>query len=458
MNENGDDSRQRSRSETKASLLPILLFGLVMLGGGCSRKTELKQDAATASQLPGPEFSPSSGVYTNALAVRLVASTPGAVIRYTLDGSEPTRGSRKYAAPMQIADSTLLKAKVFGTGSSNSATASQSYILLNPDLAGFDSNLPLIIVNTFKQSIPHEKKIVVSARVIDAREARSRLTDAADFDGRADFNVRGHTSLRYPKRSYHLKTVDDQHNAIKGRLLGFAKDSDWVLYAPYADKTLMRDVLGYEISNQMGRYAPRTKFVEVFVNEFGGRLGLRDYLGVYVFEEKIKRGKHRVDIEKLEPGDNVEPNISGGYIFKKDHLDRVEMGHPNTGGYPTGGGGRGSYRDPYMSGPGGFPGNPDGFLRTEGRGYQQREGLFQGLAGLFSSGGARTFTSSKGNNFFYVEPGAEEITAPQRAWLAHYVNQCEEVLYGPGFKDPKAGYAAYLDADSFIDHHFLVEV
>src|SRR5207253_9481016 len=144
---------------------------------------------------------------------------------------------------------------------------------------------------------------------------RSTLAGPADFDGRGDLNVRGHTSLRYPKHSYHFKSRDDEKNALKVPIFGFPKDSDWVLYAPYSDKTLMRDVLGYELSNQMGRYAARTKFLEVFLNVNGGKLSRRDYLGVYVFEEKIKRSKHRVDIEKLGPNDNTEPNVTGGYII-----------------------------------------------------------------------------------------------------------------------------------------------
>ena len=110
-------------------------------------------------------------------------------------------------------------------------------------------------------------------------------------------------------------------------LLGLPKESDWVLYAPYSDKSLMRDVLGYELSNQIGRYAARTRFVEVFLNDSRGKLTQRSYLGVYIFEEKIKRGKNRVAIEKLAPGDSTEPNISGGYIVKKDHSDQVDEGH-----------------------------------------------------------------------------------------------------------------------------------
>ena len=60
-------------------------------------------------------------------------------------------------------------------------------------------------------------------------------------------------------------------------------------------------------------------------------------MGVYVFEEKIKRGKGRVAIQKIGTDDNEEPAITGGYIFKKDHMDRVEMGSSNQGGMPMGG-------------------------------------------------------------------------------------------------------------------------
>src|SRR5207244_5631596 len=62
------------------------------------------------------------------------------------------------------------------------------------------------------------------------------------------------------------------------------------------------------------------------------------------------------------------------------------------------------------------------------------------------------------NKFYYVEPEPDELTSVQRAWLRNHVDQIERALYGPEFKDPAAGYAAYLDVPSFIDYHLLVEV
>jgi hypothetical protein len=38
------------------------------------------------------------------------------------------------------------------------------------------------------------------------------------------------------------------------------------------------------------------------------------------------------------------------------------------------------------------------------------------------------------------------------------VNRCEAALYGPDFRDPEKGYAAFIDVDAFIDYHLLIEV
>src|SRR5439155_2912765 len=124
----------------------------------------------------------------------------------------------------------------------------------------------------------------------------------SDLSSTCLVHVRGRASLRYPKNSFTLKMTDGEGDPEAVSILGLPAQSDWVLYAPYPDKTLMRDVLGYELHAKMGHWAARTRFVEVFVNKTGAKLGQRDYAGVYVFEEKIKRDKDRVNISKLKPG------------------------------------------------------------------------------------------------------------------------------------------------------------
>src|SRR5690606_27457106 len=105
-------------------------------------------------------------------------------------------------------------------------------------------------------------------------------------------------------------------------LLGMPSESDWVLYAPYSwDRAMIRDTTFYELSRQMGNWAPRTQFVEVYTNYTGDQLNDSDYMGVYVLMENIKRDSNRVDIAELTPSQNTEPEITGGYIFSLDGID-----------------------------------------------------------------------------------------------------------------------------------------
>jgi hypothetical protein len=390
----------------------LLAFCRVLVGGFLllsASGAETQGDSST--KLAEPKFSIRGGLYTNEVSVKLSANSPSEVVRYTLDGTEPTSVSSQYSSPIQISESTLVKAKAFGSGSASSPTVTEAYSFMEPSLAAFSSNLPLIVLDTFGERVPYGQKIPVAARFVEAKTGRSSLLGSPDFEGLGELNVRGHTSLRYPKHSYHFQTKQEGLGSRKVPLLGMPKESDWVLYAPYSDKSLMRDVLGYELSNQMGRYAARTRFVEVFLNESRGKLTQRNYIGVYVFEEKIKRGKNRVNIEKLTPEEVTEPNITGGYIIKKDHSDQID--------------------------------DPDRNLPMLGGSGHRKESSFR---------------SSHGNHFYYVEPKGDEITDEQKRWLKQYIDKFEWVLHTDDFKDPKKGYAAYIDPDSFIDHQLLVEL
>lgn len=368
-----------------------------------------KPAKVTGPRAAAPLFAQAGGVFTDDATVELRAKAPGAKIRYTLDGSEPSETSLAYAGPLSIAGTTLVKAKAFEPGLAPSPTVSQTYTMIDRTLTGFNSNLPLVIVNTFGQSVGKEESVPASLRVIDPGKQRSSLTATGGFDGRCEIKLRGYSSLRFPKHSYTVKTRDDEGEALPVEILGLPKDSDWVLYAPYSDKTLMRDVLAYELSNKIGRYAARTRYVEVFLSRSGTKLGKRDYLGVYVFEEKIKRSKDRVNIQKLTPEDKAEPNITGGYIFKRDH----------------------------MTGP------MDG-----------RFGFVNNVMPNEESG----FVTTRGVNFFYVDPKETEITEPQKAYLTRYMSQLERAIYGPNFRSPTEGFAKYLDVDSFIDQFWIVEL
>jgi hypothetical protein len=133
------------------------------------------------------------------------------------------------------------------------------------------AELPVLRIDLARE-IPDEPKVA----------ARLRMPG---YRGEIGIERRGQSSQQFPKRSYAVELARD------APLLGMPEDDDWVLYAPYNDKTLMRNVVAYATARAIGRYAARTRFVELRLN---GR-----YQGVYVLMERLELGDDRVAGEAL---------------------------------------------------------------------------------------------------------------------------------------------------------------
>jgi hypothetical protein len=78
-----------------------------------------------------PDFSAGHGFYNTLQNVGIGSTTPGAVIRYTLDGSTPTvSNGTVYSGPLAINDITVLRAGAFATGYLPSAVETQTYLFV----------------------------------------------------------------------------------------------------------------------------------------------------------------------------------------------------------------------------------------------------------------------------------------------------------------------------------------
>ena len=184
-----------------------------------------------------------------------------------------------------------------------------------------ESNLPIISINTFGENIPDEPRINAQMGIINNNSGTNNIEDVFnDYNGRITIEKRGNSSQEQEKPPYRFETIDDDGENNNVKLLGLPEENDWILYAPWSDKSLMRNVLIYSLSNDMGRYAPRSEFVELYLNN--------EYRGVYVLMEKIKRDKNRVAISSLDPNSNFGDNLTGGYILK---FDWAETGDNNGG-------------------------------------------------------------------------------------------------------------------------------
>jgi hypothetical protein len=74
-----------------------------------------------------PTFNPPAGAYASSINVTISTTTPGAVIHYTTDGSEPTESSDIYSNPIPVSSDTTIKAKGYATGFSPSGIATAFY-------------------------------------------------------------------------------------------------------------------------------------------------------------------------------------------------------------------------------------------------------------------------------------------------------------------------------------------
>ena len=191
------------------------------------------------------------------------------------------------------------------------------------------SNLPIVIIDTFGEEIVNDPRITAHMGIINNETGINQIDDPFNgYDGLISIEIRGSSSQSFPKKQYALETQDSEGENLNVPVLGMPEENDWILHAPYSDKSLLRNYLSYELARDMGRYASRTRFCELVING--------DYKGLYIFMEKVKRDNNRVDISQLGPDEITGDDLTGGYIVKIDKWD----GETNDGWYsesPLGG-------------------------------------------------------------------------------------------------------------------------
>ncbi len=118
--------------------------------------------------------------------------------------------------------------------------------------------------------------------------------------------------------------------------------------------------------------------------------------GVYQLAEHIRIGGNRVDIVELEPGDTDPVSITGGYLMEIDNWRDCE---------------------------------PEVFFET-----------------------------TRGVPVCIDTPGDGDIVPAQYDYISTYVQDAENVLYGPDYADPVSGYSAWLDPESYAQYYLANEL
>ena len=267
------------------------------------------------------------------------------------------------------------------------------------------TNLPIVWVEVRGKTIDRYERIDARMKIIDNGQGQLNYADTVAHPGQR-IDYQGHIALRYrgnstyndsPKKPYSFRTLDGPMKYAskqKVKILGMGRDDNWALLAPYADKSMMRDLLTYELMRPWMEFTPQGRYCELFVDG--------TYYGVYILSEVVSKGRHRLDL--LKPRDEGE-DLTGDYLLEVDCNDEV------------------TYTSRYHP------------VSSTGVPYKDRHILIQ-----------------------YKYPNHDKLDDRQLAYIHGCINRMEAALASPGYSDPETGYRRYLDVESFIDYQIATEL
>ena len=157
------------------------------------------------------------------------------------------------------------------------------------------TNLPLFVIHSITGLEPEDKNDVVNCYFYIINDNK------IDVNNDGTLKLKGIESLKYDKKPYNIIFEKEQQP------LNFtSKSKKWALLGNYGDKTLIRNLLSFEISRIFNNsFSVECFSVDLMING--------QYKGLYHFCDKIEVSEYRVNIKKLSKSD-----ISGGYLIEAD--------------------------------------------------------------------------------------------------------------------------------------------
>lgn len=267
------------------------------------------------------------------------------------------------------------------------------------------SNLPIVLLETGGDEIPDEPKLTAIMRIIyNGPGQRNTISDEVyNYNGSIGIELRGNSSQSFDQKQYAVETRTSTGENFNVPLLGMPAENDWVLYAPWNDISMIRNVMAYHLWDKMNHWGPRTRMVEVLLNG--------EYQGVYVLTESIKRDKNRVSTAKLKEDDISGNQLTGGYIMK------IDASNSETD-----------------------------------KSFESK------IPGLVSGNGGFGGSSSTTVTWLYHYPDPKEIQPEQEQFIHDYIDMIEALIQSDDFDDSTEGYSKYLSLPSFIDYFIHSEL
>ena len=181
------------------------------------------------------------------------------------------------------------------------------------------TNLPTVSIHTQDNAIPYDKVHEIVSQLTIISDNGTKLLSEPGY-----VRERGNYSRGFDKKPYRIKFDKKQHV-----LDAPAKARKWTLINNYGDKTLMRNLLAFELSRRLGMpYTPYGTAVDVMLNG--------EYKGCYQLCDQVQVHKGRVEITEMTPEDNEGTALTGGYFFEVDaYADQEKSWFRSTNGNPV---------------------------------------------------------------------------------------------------------------------------
>ena len=276
---------------------------------------------------------------------------------------------------------------------------------MNPRVKLTSTNLPIVFI-TAEEEVQRTERITARMKIIYNGPGRTNYADTVsrpgqhiDYEGYIGLRYRGNSSYTYSaKKPYSFRPLDrpleNGGSWKRVSILGMPSDNNWALLAPYNDKSMIRDILAFEISRPWMEYTPQGRFCEVVFNGV--------YYGVFLLSEVVSKGKNRLNLD--DPGEEGD-ELTGGYLMEVDRNDDncyCSKFHP---------------------------------VRSDGSVIMTTFVYYQ-----------------------YKYPEYQDLTPAQLTYIQDRIDLMEQTLANYTFRDRQTGECMYIDEMSFIDYQLAMEI
>lgn len=181
------------------------------------------------------------------------------------------------------------------------------------------TNLPTVSIHTLNNQIPYDKVHQIVSQLTIISEGGTKL-----LSGPGTTRERGNASRTFPKKPWRIK-FDEKQRVLDAP----AKAKKWTLINNWGDKTLMRNLLAFELSKRLGMpYTPYGTAVDVLMNG--------EYKGTYQLCDQVQVHKNRVNITEMTKDDNDGEALTGGYLVEIDaYANKESVWFKSVNGNPV---------------------------------------------------------------------------------------------------------------------------